>query len=138
MLFEDTDGLLKRTMQLQNYRTNRHTRSITSAFTHDDALGCSCRSSRSEQVTLRTTTSLLQVVHGRRCYGDCTEFLHVRTASRQTLKYLNRLKLFLAISSLQSVVIDILGPLSRTRLHKRFIVVITDRFSKSTHTEVLG
>ena len=42
------------------------------------------------------------------------------------------MKLFMATRPLESVGIDILGPLPKSKSGHRFIVVITDRFSKLT------
>ena len=45
-------------------------------------------------------------------------------------KDLNRLSLFPATRPLESLAIDILGPLPKTNAGKRFLQVITDRFTK--------
>ena len=47
-------------------------------------------------------------------------------------RYTNYLKLFTATKPFESVSIDILGPLPKSRRSKRFMLVITDRFSKLT------
>ena len=47
------------------------------------------------------------------------------------------MKLFPATKPLEFVAMDILGPLPRTRHGKRFILVITDRFTKLTKTVAL-
>lgn len=47
-------------------------------------------------------------------------------------KHLSRLMLFPALCPLQSVSIDILGPLPRTKQEKSFFLVITDRFTEHT------
>ena len=52
-------------------------------------------------------------------------------------KHLNRLRLFSAARPLESLAIDILGPLSKTKTGKRFLLVITDRFSKLTQVVAL-
>jgi Integrase core domain len=46
----------------------------------------------------------------------------------------NPLKLFPAKGSLQSVAMDILGPLPRTKHGNRFLLVVSDRYSKVTKT----
>ena len=48
------------------------------------------------------------------------------------LKHTNPLKLFPATKQLASLCIDILGPLQRTKKGYRFLLVITDRFTKLT------
>lgn len=53
-------------------------------------------------------------------------------------QHLSHLKLFPAIRPLQSVPLDIPGPLPRTGLNKRFIVFIADRFTNLTQTAALG
>ena len=52
-------------------------------------------------------------------------------------KHLNRLRLFPATGPLKSLAIDILGPLPKTKTGKRFLLVITDRFSKLTQVVAL-
>ena len=47
------------------------------------------------------------------------------------------MRLFAADKPLEYVAADILGPLPRTKHGKRFILVVTDRFSKLTKTEAL-
>ena len=47
------------------------------------------------------------------------------------------MKLFMAEKPLEYVAADILGPIPRTKHGKRFILVVTDRFSKLTKTEAL-
>ena len=47
------------------------------------------------------------------------------------------MKLFPATNPLEYVAMDILGPLPRTKHGKRFILVVTDRFTKLTKTESL-
>ena len=47
------------------------------------------------------------------------------------------MKLFPATRPLEHVAMDILGPLPRTKHGKRFILVVTDRFTKLTKTESL-
>jgi Integrase zinc binding domain len=49
-------------------------------------------------------------------------------------KHTNKLQLFHAKSPLESVAMDILGPLPRTKHGSRFLLVISDRFSKVTKT----
>jgi hypothetical protein len=44
------------------------------------------------------------------------------------------LKLFLAVEPLKYVSLDILGPLPKTEHENRFLLIITDRFSKLTRT----
>jgi hypothetical protein len=46
----------------------------------------------------------------------------------------NKLKLFPAKGPIESVAMDILGPLPRTKHGNRFLLVISDRFSKVTKT----
>ena len=45
-------------------------------------------------------------------------------------KHLNRLRLFPATRPLESLGVDILGPLPKTKTGKQFLLVITDRFTK--------
>ena len=52
-------------------------------------------------------------------------------------KHLNRLRLFPATRPLESLAIDILGPLPKTKARKRFLLVNTDRFSKLTQVVAL-
>ena len=52
-------------------------------------------------------------------------------------KHLNRLKLFPATRPLESLAIDILVPLPKTKAGKRFLLVITDRFTKLTQVVAL-
>ena len=52
-------------------------------------------------------------------------------------KQLNRLRLFPATRPLESLAIDILGPLPKTETGKRFLLVITDPFSKQTQVVAL-
>ena len=52
-------------------------------------------------------------------------------------RHLHRLKLFPATRPLESVAIDILGPLTKTKSGKRFLLVITDRFTKLTQVVAL-
>ena len=52
-------------------------------------------------------------------------------------RHMNRLKLFPATRPLESVAIDILGPLPRTKSGKRFLLVITDRYTKLTQVAAL-
>lgn len=49
-------------------------------------------------------------------------------------RHTNPLRLFPANGPLESVAMDILGPLPRTKHGNRFLLVITDRFSKVTKT----
>lgn len=53
-------------------------------------------------------------------------------------KHWNRLKLFPATCSLESVAIDILGPLPRTRSRERFLLIITDSCTKPTQVAMLA
>lgn len=48
------------------------------------------------------------------------------------MKITNKLKFFPATEQLQSVIIDILGPLTQSSKCRKFIGVITDRFTKLT------
>ncbi|CDF34348.1 unnamed protein product [Chondrus crispus] len=52
-------------------------------------------------------------------------------------KHLNRLRLFPATRPLESLTIDVLRPLPKTKTGKRFLLVITDGFSKLTQVVVL-
>lgn len=52
-------------------------------------------------------------------------------------KNVYKMKLFPPSKPLEYVAMDILGPLPRTKAGKRFILVITDRFTKLTKTEAL-
>ena len=52
-------------------------------------------------------------------------------------KHLNRLRLFPATRPLESLAIDILGPLPMTKAGKRFLLVITNRFTKLTQVVAL-
>lgn len=52
-------------------------------------------------------------------------------------KHLNRLKSFLATRPLEDAAVDILGPPSRTRSGKQFLVVISGRFTRFPHTAAL-
>ena len=52
-------------------------------------------------------------------------------------KHLNRLRLFPATRPLESLAIDILGLLPKTKAGKRFLLVITDRFTKLTQVVAL-
>ena len=52
-------------------------------------------------------------------------------------KHIYKMKLFPASKPLEYVAMDILGPLPRTKHGKRFILVVTDRFTKLTKTEAL-
>ena len=52
-------------------------------------------------------------------------------------KHLNRLKLFPASRPLESLAIAILGPLPKTKAGKRFLLVVTDRFTKLTQIVAL-
>ena len=52
-------------------------------------------------------------------------------------KHLNLNRLFQATRPLESLAIDILGPLPKTKTVKRFLLVITDRFSKLTQVVAL-
>jgi transposase InsO family protein len=49
-------------------------------------------------------------------------------------RHTNPLRLFPANEPLEAVAMDILGPLPRTKHGNRFLLVITDRFSKVTKT----
>ena len=49
------------------------------------------------------------------------------------MKQANKLKLFPATTPLECVAIDILGPLPKSKDGYRFILVVTDRFTKLTH-----
>ena len=51
-------------------------------------------------------------------------------------KHLNRLRLFPATRPLESLAVDIMGPLPKTKAGKQFLLVITDRFTKLT--QVVG
>lgn len=53
-------------------------------------------------------------------------------------RHLNRLQLFPATGPLESVAIDILGPLPRSATGKRFLLVITDRYTKLTQVAPLA
>jgi hypothetical protein len=46
----------------------------------------------------------------------------------------NHLKLFPAKGPLESVTMDVLGPLPKSKHGNRFLLVITDRYSKVTQT----
>ena len=52
-------------------------------------------------------------------------------------KNLNRLRLFPATRPLESLAIDVLGPLPKTKAGRRFLLVITDRFTKLTQVVAL-
>ena len=52
-------------------------------------------------------------------------------------KHLNRLKLFPATRPLESLAINILGPFPKTKAGERFLLVITDRFTKLTQVVAL-
>ena len=52
-------------------------------------------------------------------------------------KHLNRLRMFPPTRPLKSLAIDILGLLPKTRAGKRFLLVITDRFTKLTQVVAL-
>ena len=52
-------------------------------------------------------------------------------------KHLNRLRLFPATRPPESLAIDILGPLPKTKAGKRFLLVITDRFTRLTEVVAL-
>ena len=52
-------------------------------------------------------------------------------------KHINRLRLFPATRPLESLAIDILGPLPKTKTGKRFLLVIKDRFTKLTQVVAL-
>ena len=52
-------------------------------------------------------------------------------------KHLNRLKLFPATRPLESLSIDILGPLPKAKGGKQYLLVITDRFTKLTQVVAL-
>ena len=52
-------------------------------------------------------------------------------------KHLNRLRLFPATRRLESLAIDILGPLPKNRAGKSFLLVITDHFTKLTKVVAL-
>ena len=52
-------------------------------------------------------------------------------------KHLNGLRLFPAKQPLESLAIGILGPLPKTKAGKRFLLVITDRFTKLTQVVAL-
>lgn len=62
---------------------------------------------------------------------SCTECARERVKYR---KNSTRMKLFPATAPLESVAIDILGELIRTKKGNRFLLVITDRFTKLTKT----
>ena len=50
------------------------------------------------------------------------------------LKKANKLRLFPATTPLECVAIDILGPLPNSKDGFRFMLVVTDRFTKLTHS----
>ncbi|CDF38002.1 unnamed protein product [Chondrus crispus] len=52
-------------------------------------------------------------------------------------KHLNRWRLFPATRPLESLAIDILGPLQKMKAGKQFLLVITDRFTKLTQVMTL-
>ena len=52
-------------------------------------------------------------------------------------KHVYKMKLFPPSKPLEYVAMDILGPLPRTKTGKRFMLVVTDRFTKLTKTEAL-
>ena len=52
-------------------------------------------------------------------------------------KHLNRLKLFPATRPLESLAINILGPLPKTKGGKQYLLVIKDRFTKLTQVVAL-
>ena len=65
---------------------------------------------------------------------DCSSCAKNRVKDQ---KHVYKMKLFPATKPLEYVAMDILGPLPRTKHGKRFILVITDRFTKLTKTEPL-
>ena len=61
--------------------------------------------------------------------GNCASCAQVRGTRYKIQKFL---QLFPASSPLEFIAMDILGDLTRTSRHNRFVLVITDRFSKLT------
>ena len=62
---------------------------------------------------------------------ECSDCARNRVKERSKTSFL---KLFPAAAPLEFVCMDILGPLPRTARHNRFLLVLTDRFSKLTRT----
>ena len=65
---------------------------------------------------------------------NCLNCAKNRVRVRKTL---NRLKLFPATSPLESIGIDILGPLPKSKKGRKYLLVITDRFIKLTQIVAL-
>ena len=63
------------------------------------------------------------------CVRDCVHCAKEKLALRKLASFL---KLFPATRPLEQVAIDILGPLGRTTQRNRYLLVISDRFSKLT------
>ena len=87
---------------------------------------------RAEQNVLPHPTDLLLVAHGRgrRRYGS--ELCPCARNQVKLPKHTNHLKRFPEEEPLQAISMDMLGPLPLTERGKRFLLVITDRFSKLT------
>ncbi len=62
---------------------------------------------------------------------ECIDCARNRIKERSKTSFL---KLFPAAAPLEFVCMDLLGPLPRTARHNRFLLVLTDRFSKLTRT----
>ena len=129
--FEDSDGLLKRRPHREPDLTQivlpRSFRSRLLTLAHHSQLAGHPGQNRL-YYTLRLTYYWPHMsVDIAATVRDCRSCARNRIRLR---RHLHRLKLFPATRPLESVAIDILGPLPKTKSGYRFLLIVTDRFTK--------
>ena len=129
--FEDTDGLLKRKHPFERDIVQivfpKTLRARLLSLTHDPVVAGHPGQNRMYYILRRMYYWPHMAVDVAATVRNCLHCAKNRVRSRKTL---NRLKLFPATAPLESIGIDILGPLPKSKKGRKYLLVITDRFTK--------